>query len=302
MLFCRAKNGVLAAAAILIVLSLVSCNDSESVSSPTAPGSATVTGTVVSGDDPAGAALAGVSVRVLRTGRATQTDASGNFTLTGVPAGDQQFQFSRGDIDARGTIPVIGGATVAVTAAISKRSTVVIGPRGNANPHFPAQTQTPGTPTPGTGKTEQIEGIVTANGGGTLTIFDQRLGTVTVNVTATTIIRKGQATVAVGDIQIGWRVHVKALFESTGIYTALEIIVQNENPVRTGTPTAAALTNTPTATSTVAAPTNTPTVTSTAAPPTDTPTATPTTAAATSTPTVTPTPTFTVTPTATPTP
>jgi hypothetical protein len=122
--------------------------------------------------------------------------------LTGVPAGEQQFQFSRGDIDARATIPVIGGATVAVTAAISRRSTVVISPRGNAkpDPFSPAQTPTPAT-TP-SGKVEQIEGIVTANGGGTLTIFDQRLGSVVVTVTPATIIRKGGTPIPLSEILV----------------------------------------------------------------------------------------------------
>lgn len=244
------------------------------MSSPTAPGSAVVTGTVVSGDETSGAAssgggLAGVTVRVVRTGQVTQTDGAGNFTLAGVPAGDQQFEFSLGDIDARATISVIGGATVAVTATISRRSTVMISPRGNANsnPHSPSQTQTPvqtplsGTPTPGTtpaGKTvEEIEGIVTANGGGTLTILDQRLGSVVVTVTPTTIIRKGQTPTPLAQILVGMRVHVKALLEITGTFTALEITVQDEN-TKTATPPTATATTTGTMT-----PTTTPTTTPT---------------------------------------
>jgi hypothetical protein len=265
MLIPRTKLGALAASTLLSVFSLISCKDESA--SPTAPGSATVMGTVINGDDPAGSALAGVSVRVLRTGQAVQTDAAGNFTITGVPAGDQQFQFSRGDIDARGTISVSGGATVAVTAAISKRKTVLISPRG---PNSPAQTVTPC----GKGET-QIEGIVTGNSGGTLTIFQEGHGTFTVTVTAETTIRKGQTPVALADILLGWRVHVKALCDCSGNCTAVEIIVQNENVVQTpgtGTPTVAA-TNTPTGTATVGTPTatNTPTIT-----PTNTGTNTPT--------------------------
>jgi hypothetical protein len=268
MLTRRTTEAALLVVTLLVALFLVSCKDSESVSSPTAPGSTVVTGTVVSGDETSGVTssgggLAGVTVRVVRTGQATQTDGAGNFTLAGVPAGDQQFEFSRGDIDARATISVIGGAIVAVTAAISRRSTVVISPRGNAdpNPHAPVQTQTQtqtpvqtplsGTPTPGTtpsGKAvEQIEGIVTANSGGTLTIFDQRLGSVVVNVTSTTIIRKGQTPIPLAQILVGMRVHVKALLETTGTFTALEIIVQDEN-TKTATPPTTTGTMTPTAT------------------------------------------------------
>jgi hypothetical protein len=222
----------------------------------------------VSGEDaPAsssGSALAGVTVQVVRTGQVTQTDGAGNFTLAGVPGGDQQFQFSRGDIDARATIPVIGGATVAVTAAISRRSTVVISPRGNAkqDPFSPAQTPTPAT-TP-SGKVEQIEGIVTANGGGALTIFDQRLGSVVVTVTPATIIRKGGTPIPLSEILVGMRVHVMTLLKTTGTFTALEIILQNEHAA-TETPTAVP-TRTPTTTPTVA----------TTSPPSATPTETPT--------------------------
>jgi hypothetical protein len=262
MLTRRTTEAALLAAAFLVALFLVSCKDSESMSSPTAPGSAVVTGTVVSGDETSGAAsfsgggLAGVTVRVARTSQATQTDSAGNFTLAGVPAGDQQFEFSRGDIDARAIISVIGGATVAVTAAISRKSTVVISPRGNAkpDPHSPSQTpaQTPisGTPTPGTtprGKTvEEIEGIVTANGGGTLTIFDQRLGSVVVTVTPTTVIRKGQTATSLGQILVGVRVHVKALLETAGTFTALEITLQDENTKTPAPPTTGTMTPTTT--------------------------------------------------------
>ena len=324
----RTIEAALSVAMLLVALVLVSCRDSESVSSPTSPGGATVTGTVVSGETSggvsAGSALAGVTVSVVRTGQAAQTDGAGNFTLAGIPAGDQQFQFSRTDIDARGTIRAMGGATVAVDVAISRRSTIVITPRGGpfipalptgtttATPTgtptgtpptpgsptaTPTGTPTPGTPTPATPTTtphgpavEQIEGIVTANTGATLTIADQRLGSVVVTVTPTTTIRHGGTPIPISEVLVGMRVHVKALLETTGTYTALEIIVQNEHG-ETATPTAPAATATPTLTPT-STPTTTPTAAATNTPTGTTPTATPT---ATNTPTGTP-------PTSTPTP
>src|SRR5262249_30722161 len=200
---------------------------------------------------------------------------------------------------------------MAVDVRISNRSTVVITPR--AGPNAPAQTETvtptvtgtpptstptstPGatTPTPvgGCSKEEQIEGIVVTNSGGILTIFDQRLGTVTVTASATTIIRKGQTPVLFADIVVGWRVHVKACLVSPGAYLASEIIVQNTNVEVTTTPAAA--TNTPTITPTK---TNTPTVTNTSVA-TNTPTVT-NTSVATNTPTVTNTSVATNTPTVT---
>jgi hypothetical protein len=270
---------VIAFAFLAGILSSSSCK--ETTSSPTAPGNATVTGTVVLGDETSGTStrgmgigLAGVTVRAVRTGQSTQTDSSGNFTVTGVPAGDQEFEFSRGDMDARGTIPVVAGATTAVTVAISRRSTVVVVPRGNAP-------QTPPPQTPRGNAVEEIEGLVSATGAGTLTIQDQRLGVVVVKVTATTIIRKGGTIIPLSQILIGMRVHVKALIESDGSFTATEIVLQNEN-TRTVTPATPEATNTPTMTP--VPPTATHTPTATPAPPTatDTPTAT-------HTPTVTPT-------------
>ena len=317
MAFRRTFLLVSSAGLLLVALFVGSCKDSESPSAPTAPGTATVMGTVVSGDaGTAGSALSGVTVRA-QSGQATVTDAGGNFMLPGVSSGSQSFQFSRGDIDGKGTIAVTGGATVAVNVTISRRSTVVITPRGN--PNAPAQTETvtatvtatrtntptgtPPTSTPTTtaatstptpavsatatpapgGKEEQIEGIVLGNSGGILTIFDQRLGTVMVTASPGTIIRKGQTPVAFADILAGWRVHVKALLQGDGTYAASEIIVQNDNNGVTNTPVPA--TNTPTITPTK---TSTPTVTNTSAV-TNTVTPTGTFSTPTATPTATPT-------------
>jgi hypothetical protein len=250
-------------------------------------------GTVVNGDDPATPALSGVSVRAVRTGQVMQTDGAGNFTISGVPAGDQQFQFLKGsDVNAQGTISVASGVSVDVVATILRHTTVIIAPRGNGPPGLPAQTPTItltpvlGTPTVTATKVEEIEGIVTANDGSTLAIFDQRLGTVIVNVTDSTIIRKGQTPMTAAEIAIGWRVHVKGLLTSAGTYSALEIIVQDTNPQTTGTPTAV-VTTTPTATRTNTPTAGTPTATRTNTPTAGTPTVTTTPTAG--TPTVTPT-------------
>src|SRR5262249_12478982 len=230
----RTLLATLSTGLLLVGFFVNSCKDSESPSSPSAPGTATVMGTVVSGDaGSAGSALTGVRVQAVDSGQAAMTDGAGNFTITGVPGGTQAFQFSRSDIDGKGNIAVVGGATMAVDVRISNRSTVVITPR--AGPNAPAQTETvtptvtgtpptstptstagATTPTPvgGCSKEEQIEGIVVTNSGGILTIFDQRLGTVTVTASATTIIRKGQTPVLFADIVVGWRVHVKACLVS----------------------------------------------------------------------------------------
>ena len=226
----------------------------ESASSPTAPGAATVMGTVVSGDEmlpPQGSSLSGVTVRVVQTGQSSVTDGAGDFTLANVPSGNPEFEFSRADFNARGAIATTAGATVAVTASILRKSTVLVSLRGNA----------PGTPPPHGNTVEEIEGLVSAVGGSTLTIFDQRLGSVVVNVTGTTTIRKGGTSLLLSQILVGMRVHVKATIVGGNTYTAIEIIVQDEN-TKTATPGAHPATTTPTASATrTPTPTSTPTQT-----------------------------------------
>src|SRR5262249_28545611 len=137
----RTLLAALSTSLLLVAFFIGSCKDSDSPSSPTSPGTATVMGTVVSGDaGTVGSALSGVTVRAVESGQAAVTDGSGNFTVTGVPGGSQSFQFSRGDIDGKGSISVISGATMAVDVRISRPSTVVITPR--QNPGAPAQTET----------------------------------------------------------------------------------------------------------------------------------------------------------------
>ena len=200
--------------ALVALLLTASCHES---SSPTSPeGSATVMGTVVRGSGTFGATtqgtgmgLAQVTVSVVQTGRSTQTDASGNFTLTGVPVGNVEMGFSRADINARANVRVFPG-TNAITVAVTG-STAVVVPRGHAG--------------------EEIEGLVSAvsAGAGTLTVLDQRLGAVVVKTTSTTILRHGQTTMTLSQIQVGMRVHVKALLQADGTYLATEIILQDEN-------------------------------------------------------------------------
>jgi hypothetical protein len=157
----------------------------------------------------AGIGLPQVTVRVVQTGRSTQTDGSGDFTLTGVPVGNVELAFSRADINARANVPVSSG-TNAITVAVMG-STAVVVPRGHAG--------------------EEIEGLASAvsSGAGTLTVLDQRLGAVAVTTTTTTVVRHGQTTITLSQIQVGMRVHVKALLQPDNTYLATEIVLQDEN-------------------------------------------------------------------------
>jgi hypothetical protein len=188
----------------------------ESSSSPTAMGSATVSGTVILGAGTSGATtqgmeigLSGVTVRVIQGGPSAVTDASGNFTLNGVPAGTVDMEFARSDINARAPVVLLSG-TNQITAAVHG-STAVITPRGHAG--------------------EEIEGLVqsTNAGAGPLVVLDQRLGAVTVKTDSSTLIRRGNTVIPLSQIQTGMRLHVKAVLQGDVTYLATEILLQDEN-------------------------------------------------------------------------
>ena len=200
--------GALAALALA-----ASCH--ESSSSPTAMGSATVSGTVILGAGTSGATtqgmeigLSGVTVRVVQGGPSAVTDASGNFTLNGVPAGTVDMEFVRSDINARAPV-VLASGTNQITAAVHG-SKAVITPRGHAG--------------------EEIEGLVQSPsaGGSSLVVLDQRLGAVTVKTDSSTLIRRGNTVIPLSQIQTGMRVHVKAMLQADGTYLATEILLQGE--------------------------------------------------------------------------
>lgn len=199
------------------LLWLSSCSDSNrSPTSPTSSGQADLSGTVISGVSEAGmrplgmeVGLAGVTVRVSGTGNSTVTDRSGNFMLTRVPAGSVELEFERADIHARGRVSVVAGG----------RNTLTIAIRGAV-----------ATPVPGAHAGEEIEGLVSALDGvaGTLTVLDQRLGAVVVQTDANTVIRSTDTPIPLSQIQVGMRVHVKALEQPDGSFLATEVLLQSD--------------------------------------------------------------------------
>jgi hypothetical protein len=198
------------------LLLLTSCHDDQGPTAPPSGTTATIQGTVILGSGSAqvraraGIALGGVTVRVAGTDRSTQTDSGGNFTLDRVPTGSVELDFDRADIHARGQVMLASGGVHAMTFSI-------VGPRAVASPGGHAG--------------EEIEGLVQAldSGAGTLTVLDQRLGATRITTDGDTLVRRGDATIALSDIQVGMRVHVKALAQDGGSYLATEIVLQNEN-------------------------------------------------------------------------
>lgn len=211
----RRHGPAVSLALITVVLSLASaCTNSET---PTSPESgATLSGNVVSGTSGriaplGGTSLPGVTVRVGANGPSAQTDANGGFVLRNVPQGAVVLQFERADIHATGNVFVPAAGTLVVTVSIVGANAVIV-PGGNAG--------------------EEIEGLIVSVDAGAngLRVQDQRLGTVEIRVTDTTVIRHGQTAIPLADLEVGWRVHVKAMLGGDGVYTATEIIVQNQNP------------------------------------------------------------------------
>jgi hypothetical protein len=150
-----------------------------------------------------------VTVRASGTSASAVTDGSGNFTLTGLPGGEVQLEFERADIHARGRVFVAAGTRTTVTIAIVGDG-IVTSPRGHAG--------------------VEIEGLVQAldAGAGTLTVLDQRLGAVSILTDGATLIRRGDAAISLDDIQVGNRVHVKALEQADGTMLATQIVLQGD--------------------------------------------------------------------------
>lgn len=104
----------------LLLVGLIGCGDSGSSGNGNGTGARDVTGTVIDGN---GNPLAQVTVSIVGGGAAAaQTNASGTFTLFGVPGGDQtlRFQDQNGNLT---TTPLPAGqgtvGTVLLTSNIS---------------------------------------------------------------------------------------------------------------------------------------------------------------------------------------
>lgn len=197
-----------------VLVLLVSCGGDKS---PTAPALATLQGTVIEGSSVqstrmlrGGLGLGGVTVRLAGTDKATTTDGSGNFSLNGVPLGPVELEFDRTDIHARGQIALTSGGIHTMTISIVGTRAIPTN-RGHAG--------------------EEIEGLVQAidAGAGTLTVLDQRLGAVVVHTDANTVVTNGDTAIPLSQIQVGMRVHVKALQQDDGSYLATQVLLQNQN-------------------------------------------------------------------------
>lgn len=197
------KRSVLMAMAVLMVAALAACNRGERATITGSYGEAVVSGQITMADGLG--SPAGVEVTVRGTGMTAVLADDGRFTFAGVPS-NAAFDFRRASdgITATLAIPESQGF---VHLSLAKNEARSMKRRGGEN-------------------VIQIEGIVRSISATELVLAENRRGEKTVRLTAATVIRKGDTVLTPAEVQVGWRVHVKAT-RAENVYTAVQVIVQN---------------------------------------------------------------------------
>jgi hypothetical protein len=156
---------------------------------------------------------AGVQVTVRGTGMTTTLAEDGAFTFADVPDG-AVLVFQRADgINATLELRQSSGFVNVALSAGGATVTAGGGKRRSAG---------------GTRKEYEFEGLVRSASATELVVFTSHQEEVTFTLDASTVIRKGQTTVAAEDLTEGVRVHVKAA-KVDDAYTAVQVIVQDED-------------------------------------------------------------------------
>ena len=186
---------------------------STSTSASPAPGfGATITGSLQSGTTSGqsvrgGAAITGVLVTIIGTSISVAVDVTGRFTLTNVPPGDVQLQFSGA---ANGTLPL---GTVAAAETVDLVITV-----SGGTPSIASEVDS--------GAAEaQLEGLIEALPPTTAPLTFTAVGR-TVKTDSSTQFVDGGNTRSFSDLQVGMRVHVKGSLSGT-VMTATWIELQS---------------------------------------------------------------------------
>jgi hypothetical protein len=182
-------------------------------SSPTSPGEtgagASISGSVQGASSAmtsavTGGAVSGLVVTVAGTSISSGLDAAGRFNLQNVPAGNQQLEFS-GPVSA--TLPIDDvKPSESISLVLSMTSSGV---------NLESQVRS-------NGREEQLEGKIDSLSPA-LTVAGR-----TVTTDTNTVIRKGNASATLSDLQVGYRVHVKGNTSGSSLL-ATQIIIQNTN-------------------------------------------------------------------------
>ncbi len=195
----------------------VSCNDRESPTSPLSPasaGKATISGTLVSGDAPAGQPLANITVRVASTGQTAQTDAAGNFTLAGVMPGAVSLEIRGAGVQSSVTVNASATAVTKITVAVSGgHSTVSLSPRSDG-----------------------IEGIVDSISAPSFVLRNSRR-MVTIRTDTATKFRMDGTTIGFADLKVGQHAQAQGSPQPDGSVLAARVSVEGAENEETRTPT-----------------------------------------------------------------
>lgn len=193
-------------AVMVAALGAVACSETES-SLTGGYGNSAVSGQIVPAGDLAGSSAAGIEVRAGGTGMSMVTDASGKFQIFGVPSETIEVSFTRGE-EVSATLE-LHPAEGNVLVELSKRSASKSRRRAVRNPQL------------------QIEGLVKAISDTAITVTDARSKLdLEAVINEQTVIRHGNRVLTAADIEVGDRVHVKALSVNDA-RVAQEIKLQN---------------------------------------------------------------------------
>jgi hypothetical protein len=187
----------------------------SSASSSGASISGTITGTALSAPRLAGAETfsvmdtRGVNVSVVGTGISTTADNQGQFTLTNVPAGTVQLNFSGPGSNATVTVSGVGPTDkVQISVTVNGNTAHVDSEHHSAPDNNKREFQGRISAIDSTGSSFQIPGL-------------------TVKTTATTIIRHGNRTMTLADLKVGDHIEARGAIDGTTL-TATEIKVERD--------------------------------------------------------------------------
>ena len=148
------------------------------------------------------AASSGITVSVVQTGQSTQTNGSGQFVLTNLPAGTVTLHFTGTGMDAQLQISGLqAGQTLTITVNVS-------GSRADLDSSEESPAPPPHSSCFAAGAKAEVEGRITHKTTSSITVEQEGKGDFVCMITDSTRIRKGDGSLTQEDLDVGDRVHV----------------------------------------------------------------------------------------------
>jgi hypothetical protein len=203
------RTAVLAITTLALVY-LVACGGGDSAlptgASSVSGSSAKIVGTVDDGASSSSAGQvgmtshrAGIKVTVVETGQSTETNSSGQFTVT-VPAGTVTLRFQGQGVDAELKIDgLVAGQVLTITVHASGSHADLDDPKQGDGNHDSCFTS---------GAKAEVEGLIDAKAADSINVTQQGKGEFRCFVSPSTRIRKGNRSLTLDDLAVGARVHV----------------------------------------------------------------------------------------------